>query len=52
MIFMKTHITFIEMCSDNMAQLTHTISFRINFHPTLPAGTFGNITWPAEDINM
>lgn len=47
MIFMKAHITLIEMCLDNMAQLTHAISFHISLPPHLPAGVFGNITWPA-----
>lgn len=41
---MKAHITLIEMCLDNMAQLTHAISFHISLPPHLPAGVFGNIT--------
>jgi len=44
MIFMKAYISLSQMCSNNIAQLTHAISFHISLPPPLPAGKFGNIT--------
>lgn len=44
---MKAYITLIKMCSDNMAQHTHAISFHISLPPPLSAAT-----WPAQYLNM